>query len=185
MSMMMKGMVKALPAEERKQLMLKMMPTMMKDVDLLKMIPNMLKKMGSEISLYNVFNFLSTLLKDEELKSKLENMHENMMQKMPEKMEQMQPMMEMVMSVLMPAMMKKMGPMMPMMAENMPKVMTKTMIPMFEKNPDMKDNILTMMQSVFPHCAQNLIPFIEKEQRNRFIKKLASILKNSLHKEEN
>ena len=54
-------MIKALPVEERKALMLKMMPDMMKQVDMAKMMPNMLKQIAGLISLLSVYEFLRIL----------------------------------------------------------------------------------------------------------------------------
>lgn len=57
MDSMMKGMLKALPVQERETLMLKMMPDMIKQVDMAKMMPGMLKEFSSLITLFSLWEF--------------------------------------------------------------------------------------------------------------------------------
>jgi hypothetical protein len=88
-------------------------------------------------------------------------------------------MMESMMTTVMPKMMGFMATMMPNMREIMPRVMDEKMIPMIKENPDMKDHMLEMMQTMFPHCAANMFPLIEKDERIAFIKRLYAIMAQS------
>lgn len=176
MDTMMNGMIKAFPPDEREELMLKMMPEMMKGIDIKKLMPDMLKEMGQLITLYSVFIFLSTAYKDEELKGTLKEILNKMKEKMPEMMKMMQPLME---EKMMPAMMEFMSPMMPIMKDMMPAMMEKSMIPKLKEKPDMKENMLGMMQTMFSHCSVNMVPLIEKDERIDFIKKFFGTLAHS------
>jgi hypothetical protein len=184
---MMNGMIKALPVEEREELMLKMMPDMMKNVSMAKMIPLMLKELGRILTLYSVFSFLAALLKDEEFKAQLKKGSDTLQEKMPAMMEMMQPMMTDVMmpvkmdmmSKVMPKMMGFMHHMMPMMGEMAPQMMNDIMIPAMKDNSAMKANMLFMMQTMFPHCAENMFPLLEKEERINFTQKLYAIMAKS------
>ena len=179
MDSMMQGMIKALPVEDRKALMLKMMPDMMKQVDMAKMMPNMLKQLAGLISLLSVYGFLQILFQDDEAKALVKDAFGDLTDKMPAMMEMMHPMMESMMTTVMPKMMGFMATMMPNMREIMPRVMDEKMIPMIKENPEMKDHMLEMMQTMFPHCATNMFPLIEKDERIAFIKKLYAIMAQS------
>ncbi len=176
MDAMMNGMIKAFPPDEREDLMLKMMPEMMKGIDIKRLMPDMLKEMGQLITLFSVYVFLSTAIKDEELKGILKEARNKMKKKMPEMMKMMQPLME---EKMMPAMMEFMSPMMPIMKDMMPAMMEKSMIPKLKEKPDIKENMLGMMQTMFSHCSVNMVPLIEKENRIDFIKKFFGTLAHS------
>lgn len=183
---MMKKMVKAFPVEEREELMLTMMPEIMKEINLAEMMPHMLKEMGQMINLYSIYNFISVASKDEELKKILKDGLADIKAGMPGMMEKMKPMMEFMMSMKMqgmPKIMEAMSPMMPMMASQMPKMMNEKMIPLLKENPEMKKNMLTMMQTVFPHCTENMFPLIEKTKRVKFMNELIQIMKKVANKE--
>ena len=94
-------------------------------------------------------------------------------------MEMMQPMMMVVMPLVMPKMMGFMSTMMPNMHLMMPKMMEETMIPMIQENPAVGEHMMTMMQTMFPHCAMNMFPLIDKQQRIEFITKLYGIMARS------
>ncbi len=184
MDAMMNGMIKAFPPDEREELMLKMMPEMMKGIDIKKLMPDMMKEMGQLTSLFSIYVFLSKALKDEELKGILKEALIKMRDKMPEMMKMMHPLMQPLMQPLMeekmmPAMMEFMSPMMPMMKDMMPAMMEKSMIPKLKEKPDMKENMLGMMQTMFSHCSVNMVPLIEKEDRIDFIKKFFGSLAHS------
>ena len=184
MDAMMNGMIKALPPDEREELMLKMMPEMMKGIDFTRLMPDMLKEMGQLTSLFSIYSFLSKALKDEELKGILKEALVKMRDKMPEMMKMMHPLMQPLMQPLMeeklmPAMLEFMSPMMPMMKDMMPAMMEKSMIPKLKDKPDVKENMLGMMQTMFSHCSVNMVPLIEKEDRIEFIKKFFGTLAHS------
>jgi hypothetical protein len=175
-------MIKALPPDDREELMLKMMPEMMKGIDITRVMPDMLKEMGHLITLFSIYSFLSKALKDEELKVILKEGLDKMKNKMPEMMEMMQPLMQPLMEKKMESMtaiMEFMSPMMPMMNDMMPAMFEKSMIPKLKEKPDMKENVLGMMQTMFPHCSVNMVPLIEKEDRIDFIKELFGSLAHS------
>ncbi len=176
MDAMMNGMIKAFPPDEREEIMLKMMPEMMKGIDIKKVMPDMLKEIGQLITLSSVYVFISTAIKDEELKGILKESRNKMKEKMPEMMKMMQPLME---EKMMPAMMEFMSPMMPIMKDMMPAMMEKSMIPKLKEKPDMKENMLSMMQTMFSHCSVNMVPLIEKDDRIDFIKKFFGTLAHS------
>jgi hypothetical protein len=180
MTSAMKGMVKALPVEERKELLLRMMPDMMRQADMVKMMPNMLRDMSSLITLYSLYTFVRALADDEEALETVKDSLEKAKVKMPAMMEQMHsmmlPLMTGVMSGFMPKMMALMSPMMPTMKEVMPQVMDGAMIPMLEQKPEVRKHMLEMMQTMFPHCAENMFPLIEEEQRRDFIDNLQGIM---------
>jgi hypothetical protein len=162
--------------------MLKMMPEMMKGIDITRVMPDMLKEMGHLITLFSIYSFLSKALKDEELKVILKEGLDKMKNKMPEMMEMMQPLMQPLMEKKMESMtaiMEFMSPMMPMMNDMMPAMFEKSMIPKLKEKPDMKENVLGMMQTMFPHCSVNMVPLIEKEDRIDFIKELFGSLAHS------
>ena len=180
MDAMMNGMIKAFPTDEREELMLKMMPEMMKGIDIKRLMPDMLKEMGQLITLYSIYVFLSKATKDEELKKILKEVRNKMKEKMPEMMNMMKPLMQpLIEEKMMPAMMEFMSPMMPMMKDMMPAMMEKSMIPKLKEKPDMKENMLGMMQTMFSHCSVNMVPLIEKKQRIDFIKKFFGTLAHS------
>jgi hypothetical protein len=182
MDAMMNGMIKASPPDEREELMLKMMPEMMKGIDITRLMPDMLKEVGQLITLFSVYTFLSKALKDEELKGILKEGLDKMKNKMPEMMEMMQPMIQPLMEKKMesmPAIMEFMSPMMPMMNDMMPAMFEKSMIPKLKEKLDMKENVLGMMQTMFPLCSVSMVPLIEKEDRIDFIKKFFGSLAHS------
>lgn len=184
MNAMMNGMIKAFPPDEREEIMLKMMPEMMKDIDIKRLMPDMLKEMGQLITLFSVYIFLSTAIKDEELKGILKEARNKMKNKMPEMMKMMQPLMQPLIQPLMeekmmPAMMEFMSPMMPMMKDMMPAILEKSMIPKLKEKPDIKENMLGMMQTMFSHCSVNMVPLIDKDDRIDFIKKFFGTLAHS------
>ena len=182
MDAMMNGMIKASPPDEREELMLKMMPEMMKGIDITRLMPDMLKEVGQLITLFSVYTFLSKALKDEELRRILREGLDKMKNKMPEMMEMMQPMIQPLMEKKMesmPAIMEFMSPMMPMMNDMMPAMFEKSMIPKLKEKLDMKENVLGMMQTMFPLCSVSMVPLIEKEDRIDFIKKLFGSLAHS------
>jgi hypothetical protein len=177
MDAMMNGMIKAFPPDEREELMLKMMPEMMKGIDIKRVMPDMLKEMGQRITLFSVYVFLSKALKDEELKEIFKGALKKMRDKMPEMMQMMQPLMQPLMEEkMMPAMLEFMSPMVPMMKDMMPAMLEKSMIPKLKEKPDMKENMLGMMQTMFSHCSVNMVPLIDKEDRIDFIKKFMGSL---------
>ncbi len=176
MDTMMNGMIKALPPDEREELMLKMMPDMMKGIDVARTMPDLLREVGQQPTLFSVYVFLSKALKDEELKGILKEALYKMKEKMPEMMKMMQPLME---EKMMPTMMEFMSPMMPIMKDMMPAMMEKSMIPKLKEKPDMKENMLGMMQTMFSHCSVNMVPLIEKDERIDFIKKFFGTLAHS------
>ncbi len=180
MDTMMNGMIKAFPPEEREEIMLKMMPEMMKGIDIKRLMPDMLKEMGQLITLFSVYVFLSKAIKDEELKGILKEALNKMKEKMPEMMKTMQPLMQPLMEEkMMPAMMEFMSPMMPIMKDMMPAMMETSMIPKLKEKPDMKENMLGMMQTMFSHCSVNMVPLIDKDARIDFIKKFFGTLAHS------
>jgi hypothetical protein len=180
MDAMMNGMIKALPPDEREELMLKMMPEMMKGIDITRLMPDMLKEVGQLTSLFSVYVFLSKAFKDEELKGILKEALNKMKEKMPEMMKMMQPLMQPLMEEkMMPAMMDFMSPMAPLMKEMMPAMLEKSMIPKLKEKPDMKENMLGMMQTMFSHCSVNMVPLIDKEDRIDFVKKFFGTLAHS------
>ncbi len=166
MDAMMNGMIKAFPPDEREELMLKMMPEMMKGIDIKKLMPDMLKEMGQLTTLFSIYSFLSKAVKDEELKEIIKEALKKMRDKMPEMMKMMHPLMQPLMQ---PLMEEKM----------MPAMMEKSMIPKLKEKPDMKENMLGMMQTMFSHCSVNMVPLIEKEDRVDFIKKFFGSLAHS------
>jgi hypothetical protein len=183
MDSMMQGMVKAMPLEEREELLLKMMPKMMKQADMVKLMPNMLKETSGLISLWSLYAFIAAVAADEKAAEQLKGLLSDMHQKMPAMMEQMhgpmQPLMMRMMSGLMPKLMPFMAGMMPNMKEMMPTVMDQTLLPLIKDNPDLKDHMLGMMQTMFPHCAKNMFPLIEPEARSQFISRLKGIMQES------
>jgi hypothetical protein len=179
MDSMMKGMLKALPAQEREALMLKMMPDMLAQVDMAKVMPTMLKELAGLVTLASLFDFLQLLFNDDDFKRMFKDKHGDAMEKMSSMMEMMHPMMMTVMPEIMPKMMKFMSTMMPNMHEIMPQVMDEAMIPMLKKDPDMKTHMLGMMQAMFPHCATNLFPLVEKDTRIALVTKLFAIMTRS------
>ena len=117
------------------------------------------------------------------LKGVLKEGLDKMKNKMPEMMEMMQPLMQPLMEKKMDSMtaiMEFMSPMMPMMNDMMPAMFEKSMIPKLKEKPDMKENVLGMMQTMFPHCSVNMVPLIEKEDRIDFIKELFGSLAHSV-----
>jgi hypothetical protein len=185
MNSAMKGMLKALPVQERETLMLKMMPDVIKQADMAKMMPGMLKEFARLITLYSLYEFLRILLDDDEIQKLLEDKLKNNSGKLPAMMEMMHPMMISIMPTIMPKMMKFMATMMPNLQEIMPQMMEDKMIPMIEEDVEMKEHMLGMMQTMFPHCATNLFPMIEKDQRIAFINKLFAIMTQSATVEMN
>lgn len=180
MDAMMNSMIKALSPDEREELMLKMMPEMMKGIDITRVMPDMLKEVGQHTTLFSVYVFLSKALKDEELKGILKDALKKMKEKMPEMMKMMRPLMQPLMEEKMiPAMQEFMSPMVPMMKDMMPAMLEKSMIPKLKEKPDIKENMLGMMQTMFSHCSVNMVPLIEKEDRIDFIKKLFGSLAHS------
>lgn len=180
MDAMMNSMIKALPPDKREELMLKMMPEMMKGIDITRVMPDMLKEVGQLTTLFSVYVFLSKALKDEELKGILKEGLKKMKEKMPEMMKMMQPLMQPLMEEkIMPAMLEFMSPMMPMMKDMMPAMLEKSMIPKLKEKPEIEENMLAMMQTMFSHCSINMVPLIEKEDRIDFIKKLFGSLAHS------
>lgn len=176
---MMKGMLKALPVEEREALMLKMMPEMMAQVNMAKMMPPALKELAGLVTLASLFDFFQLLFNDDSFKSMLKDKHGDAMEKMSSMMEMMHPMMMTIMPEIMPKMMKFMSTMMPNMQEIMPQVMDEAMIPMLKEDTQMKEHMLGMMQTMFPHCATNLFPMVEKDTRIAFVRKLFAIMARS------
>jgi hypothetical protein len=69
--------------------------------------------------------------------------------------------------------------MMPVMKDMMPAMLEKSMVPKLKENPDMKENMLGMMQTMFSNCSVNMVPLIEKEDRIEFIKKFFGSLAHS------
>jgi hypothetical protein len=184
MDAMMNGMIKALPPEEREELMLKMMPEMMKGIDITKIMPDMLREVGQLPTLFSVYIFLSKAVKDEELKEILKEALLKIKEKMPEMMKMMQPVMQPLMEEkMMPAMLEFMSPMVPMMKDMMPAMLEKSMIPKLKERPEIKENMLEMMQAMFSHCSVNMVPLIEKEDRIDFIKKFFGFLTHSASSE--
>jgi hypothetical protein len=180
MDTMMNGMIKALPPDEREELMLKMMPEMMKGIDITRVMPEMLKEVGQQTTLFSIYVFLSKALKDEELKGILKEALMKMKDKMPEMMNMMRPLMQPLMEEkMMPTMMEFMSPMVPMMRDMMPEMLEKSMVPKLKENPDIKENMLGMMQAMFSHCSENMVPLIDKEDRINFIKKFFGSLAHS------
>ena len=179
MDSMMKGMIKAMPVEEREELMLKLMPDMMKQVEMVPMMKNMKKELTGRISLLSIIEFVQTLAKDEALKGRLKETLGDFKKMMPAMMEMMHPMMMPMMSSFMPKMMSFMPTMMPNMKEMMPQMMEETMIPMIKEKPEMKAHMLGMMQTMFPHCAANMFPLIEKDDRVEFVQRLYGIMAKS------
>ncbi len=192
MNGMMEAMINSFTPEEREELMLQMMPAMMKGVDVDQMMENMIVTMSKRYTFNGAITFVKDMLKQVSFYDAgsllvilgnakaglMESMGgmQNMMKSMvPKMMKVMMPVMEKVM----PKMMGMMSSMMPMMAEHMPVMMNETMIPMFEKKPEVKKNMLSMMQTVFPHCAENMFPLIDKEDRVEFINKLYGIMAKS------
>ncbi len=180
MDAMMNGMIKALPSDKREELMLKMMPEMMKDININRVMPDMLKEVGQLTTLFSVYVFLSKALKDEELKGILKEALKKMKEKMPEMMKMMRPLMQPLMEEkMMPATLEFMSPMVPMMKDMMPAMLEKSMIPKLKEKPDIKENMLGMMQTMFSHCSVNMVPLIDKEDRIDFIKKFFGTLAHS------
>jgi hypothetical protein len=180
MDAMMNGMIRALPPDDREELMLKMMPEMMKGIDTTRIMPDMLREVGQLPTLFSVYVFFVKALKDEELKGILKEALKKMKEKMPEMMKMMQPLMQPLMEEkMMPAMMEFMSPMMPMMKDMMPSMLEKSMIPKLKEKPDMKENMLGMMQAMFSHCSLNMVPLIEKEDRMDFVKEFFGSLAHS------
>jgi hypothetical protein len=179
MDSMMKGMIRALPVEEREALLLKMMPDMMKQADMAKLMPNMMKEMAGLLSLWSLYEFMRTLLADDEAKELVGGALGAMHEKMPVMMEMMHPMMVGMMSDFMPKMMGFMAKAMPNMKDIMPEVMHEAMMPKMEEDPALKEHMLGMMQTMFPHCAENMFPLIEKEERTEFIERLQGIMEKS------
>ena len=180
MDAMVNSMIKALSPDKREELMLKMMPEMMKGIDITRVMADMLKEVGQLTTLFSVYVFLSKVLKDEELKGILKEALKKMKEKMPEMMKMMRPLMQPLMEEkMMPAMLEFMSPMVPMMKDMMPAMLEKSMIPKLQEKPDIKENMLGMMQTMFSHCSVNMVPLIEKEDRIDFIKKFFGSLAHS------
>ena len=180
MDAMMNSMIKALSPDEQEELMLKMMPEMMKGIDITRVMADMLKEVGQLTTLFSVYVFLSKVLKDEELKGILKEALKKMKEKMPEMMKMMRPLMQPLMEEkMMPVMLEFMSPMVPMMKDMMPAMLEKSMIPKLKEKPDIKENLLAMMQTMFSHCSVNMVPLIEKEDRIDFIKKFFGSLAHS------
>lgn len=179
MNSMMKGMIKTLPVEEREALLLKMMPQMMKQAEMAKLMPNMMKEMAGLLSIWSLYDLTRTLLADEEAKELVGGALGAMHEKLPAMMEMMHPMMMSMMSGFMPKMMGFMAKAMPNMKDMMPEVMHEAMLPKIKEDPVLKEHMLGMMQAMFPHCAENLFPLIEKEERTVFIERLQGIMEKS------
>ncbi len=180
MDAMMNGMIKALPPDEREELMLKMMPDMMKGIDVARTMPDLLREVGQQPTLFSVYVFLSKTFKDEELKGILKEALNKMKEKMPGMMKMMQPLMQPLMEEkMMPAMLEFMSPMTPLMKDMMPAMLEKSMIPKLKEKPDIKENMLGMMQTMFSHCSVNMVPLMDKEDRIDFVKKFFGTLAHS------
>ena len=180
MDAMMNSMIKAFPPDKREELMLKMMPEMMKGMDITRVMPDMLKEVGQRITLFSVYVSFSKALKDEELKEILKGALKKMKDKMPEMMQMMQPLMQPLMEEkMMPVMLEFMSPMVPMMKDMMPAMLEKSMIPKLQEKPDIKENMLGMMQTMFSHCSVNMVPLMDKEDRIDFVKKFFGTLAHS------
>ena len=139
----------------------------------------MLKEIGGLVTLASLFEFIRLLSKNDIFRSMLKDHHGSAMEKMPTMMEMMHPMMMTLMPSIMPKMMKFMSTMMPNMQEIMPQVMDEAMIPMLKEDTQMKAHMLGMMQAMFPHCATNLFPMVEKDTRVAFVTKLYAIMARS------
>jgi hypothetical protein len=176
---MMKGMIKALPKEEREALVLKIMPDMMKQVDMGKMMPNMMKELAGLITMWSLYELLWILLKDAEAKGLFKCALGNLKDKVPAIVEMNHAMMMTMAPAIMPKMMVFVHIMMPNMKEIMPRMMEGTMLPMIKENPEIKEHMLGVMQTMFPHCAMNMFPLIEKDERNIFIRNLYTIMAKS------
>jgi len=174
------GMVRAMPAAEREAIMLRMFPQMMRKADMAKMIPEFGRTMGQLITLHSIYAFIAEAAGDSELRKRLSEVAANAKASMPEMMEMMHPVMAEIMPTLMPKMMSVMGPMMPLMAQEMPNVMDRAMVPVLQSNQELREQMLTMMQSVFPHCAGSMVPMIEPEARQAFARKMKTILDDAV-----
>ena len=164
MNKMMNSMIKGMSIEEREKMMLTMMPEMMKKVDLKIMIPKMLKKVGGMISLYNVYDLIYKIVKDEELTKGLAEKFKNLKEKMPAMMSRMMPMMMPMMKNFMP---KMMSFMMPMMSEMMTSFKSEGG-GMMKSNPELKEKMAECMQDMCPNCVDSMYPSIPKEKRTPF-----------------
>lgn len=176
MERMMNGMVTAMPAEEREEIMLKLFPQMMSEVDMARMMPEMLKVMGRLLSLYSIYAFLAAVLGDDEAKERFGDILSQAKASMPQMMEMMHPVMAQFMPSVMPKMMSIMAPMMPLMAKEMPTIMESVMVPTLREKPEMRDQMLSMMQTMFPQCARSMFPMIETGKRAEFVGELTEIM---------
>lgn len=168
--------IKAIPAAERETMMLKMMPDMIRKTDMVKMMPNMARELGDTITLLFLFEFAAHVIRDEAAREQISTLHGRLMEQMPGMMDMMHPVMMTLMSEMMPRMMGFMSTMMPDMHTMMPEVMENAMLPMIRENPRVKAHMLAMMQTMFPHCAMNILPLIDKEERAVFINQLCEIM---------
>lgn len=179
MERMMEDMIKGLPVHEREAMLLKMMPEMMQQADMAKLMPNMLREMAGLVNLLLLYDLAQGLIENDDLRTQTSEAVSRLHATMPEMMEMMHPLMFEVMSTAMPKMMGFMSTMMPDMHEMMPQVMDEAMVPMISEKPEIKDHMLNMMQTMFPHCAMRMFPLIEKDKRNAFINRLYGIMARS------
>lgn len=162
MDNMMGAMIRNMSVKEKEEMMLTMMPEMMKKVDPKIMMPNMLKEVGQMITIYGVYEFISKLLKEDELKKALGKKLGALKEKMPAMMSMMRPMIIDKMKGFMPKMMSTMKPMMEgMMKEGC------FMKEIVKDKPEMKQNMGNMMSKMCPDIAGEVIP---DEKRKQFVK---------------
>lgn len=194
MTKMMEAMINSFSVKEREELLLKLMPGMMKNADIEAMIENTIITVSKQTTIYSILSFLKKMLKKitlydigtliKILSESNIDLKKFMTETKPAMMKKMMPKIMPVMKHVMPKMMGMMSPMMPIMAEHIP-TMSSTMIPMLKKNDSVRSNMLTMMQTIFPHCAENMFPLIEQENRLDFIYKLYGIMAKSATQEMN
>jgi hypothetical protein len=174
MDNMMRAMIRNMSVKEKEEMMLTMMPEMMKKVDPKIMMPNMLKEVGQMITLYGVYEFISKLLKEAELKKALGEKLNALKEQMPSMLSKMRPMIIDMMKGFMPKMMSTMKPMM----EGMMKdgCFMKEIV---KDKPEMKQNMGNMMSKMCPDMAGEVIP---DEKRKQFVKDIYNnvITKNGI-----
>lgn len=160
MNNMMNSMIRSMSVEDREEIMMKMMPEMMKTVDVKILTLNMLKQWGGMITLYNVYDFVFKIVKDEELKNNLAEKFKNMKDKMPAMMSMMMPMKKNFMP-------KMMSFMMPMMSEMM-SLCKPDGGDMMKGHPEIKEKMAECMQDMCPNCVEYMYPSIPGEKRAPF-----------------
>lgn len=159
MDTMMESMVKTMSIKKKEEMMLRLMPEMMKKADVNTLTANVLKELGTLITLYGVYRFISLTAENPVLKEELKAALNKMKNSMPEMMSSMMPLMREVMPQIMPVMM-------PMMFDMMKEMSEKEMKKCKERaneNPEMKKKMCEMMFSICPEMAGPVVP-AEKEQ---------------------